>query len=127
MTSLAAILPDPSRDALPKGALMMTGSERSNLFQMLKANGALVAPDPYADQHFFERSDNYSLALKGIVAHTLSGWGVVPTYHDPSDTIANLDIGYMTAAINSLVAPIRKLADGDFTPQWTANGQPRAE
>ncbi|THD35258.1 MAG: M28 family peptidase [Sphingomonas sp.] len=108
---------------LPKGALMVTGAERSTLFAMLKANGALVAPDPYPEQHFFERSDNYSLALKGIVAHTLSGW-VGPTYHQPTDTVENLDIAYMTAAINSLVAPIRTLADGDFTPQWTANGQP---
>lgn len=109
---------------LPKGALMMTGAERSDLFQMLKANGALVAPDPYPEQHFFERSDNYSLALKGIVAHTLSGW-VGPTYHQPTDTVENLDIDYMTAAINSLVAPIRKLADGGFTPQWTPNGRPQ--
>ncbi|HEX4694783.1 M28 family peptidase [Sphingomonas sp.] len=110
---------------LPKGSLMMTGAERSDLFQMLKANGALVARDPYPDQHFFERSDNYSLALKGIVAHTLSGW-VGPTYHQPTDTVENLDIDYMTAAINSLVAPIRKLADGGFTPRWTADGRPSA-
>ena len=72
--------------------------------------------DPYPDEHFFERSDNYSLALKGIVAHTLSGWAVVPTYHQPTDTVENLDIEYMTAAIKSLVAPIRLLADGGFTP-----------
>ncbi|MBW8840487.1 MAG: M28 family peptidase, partial [Sphingomonadales bacterium] len=77
---------------LPKGALMMTGSERSNLFDMMKSHGALIAPDPYPDQHFFERSDNYSLALKGIVAHTFSGWAVVPTYHQPTDTVENLDI-----------------------------------
>ncbi|MBN8807136.1 MAG: M28 family peptidase [Sphingomonas sp.] len=109
---------------LPKGALMMTGAERSTLFGMMQSQGALVARDPYPDENFFQRSDNYSLALQGIVAHTLSGWAVVPTYHDASDTVENLDIGYMTAAINSLVKPIRLLADGDFTPRWTANGRP---
>jgi len=111
---------------LPRGALMMTGSERSNLFEMMKDHGALVAADPYPDQHFFERSDNYSLALKGVVAHTLSGWAVVPTYHQPTDTIENIDIDYMTAAIRSLVAPIRLLASGGFRPEWKPDGRPAA-
>ncbi|MGN6817130.1 MAG: M28 family metallopeptidase [Sphingomonas sp.] len=110
---------------LPKGSLMMTGSERSNLFEMMKSQGALIAADPYPDQHFFERSDNYSLALKGIVAHTFSGWAVVPTYHQPTDTIENLDIDYMTNAIRSLIAPVRLLASGDFKPEWKAGGQPK--
>jgi hypothetical protein len=110
---------------LPKGALMMTGSERSNLFEMMKSQGALIASDPYPDQHFFERSDNYSLALKGIVAHTFSGWAVVPTYHQPTDTVENLDIKYMTNAIQSLIAPVGLLAAGDFKPEWKAGGQPK--
>lgn len=109
---------------LPKGALMMTGSERSNLFEMMKAQGAQVAADPYPDQHFFERSDNYSLATKGIVAHTFSGWAVVPTYHQPTDTVENIDIAFMTAAIRSLVAPVRLLAAGGFRPEWKAGGRP---
>jgi len=110
---------------LPKGALMMTGSERSNLFDMMKSQGALIASDPYPDQHFFERSDNYSLALKGIVAHTFSGWAVVPTYHQPTDTVENLDIKYMTNAIQSLIAPVGLLAAGDFKPEWKTGGQPK--
>ena len=63
---------------LPKGSLMMTGFERSNLGETLAQHGALVAGDPYPDQHFFERSDNYQLAVKGVVAHTISGWAVAP-------------------------------------------------
>ncbi len=110
---------------LPKGALMMTGSERSNLFGMMKSQGALIAADPYPDQNFFQRSDNYSLALKGIVAHTFSGWAVVPTYHQPTDTVENIDVPFMTAAIQSMIAPIRLLASGDFKPEWTANGRPQ--
>ncbi|HVL42000.1 MAG TPA: peptidase M28, partial [Brevundimonas sp.] len=81
-------------------------------------------PDLYPEQNFFERSDNYQLALQGIVAHTISGWAVTPTYHMADDTVANLNLPFMTAAIQSLVEPLRWLADGDFTPQWTANGRP---
>ena len=110
---------------LPKGALMMTGSERSTLFELMKTQGAAIAADPYPDMNFFARSDNYSLALKGIVAHTFSGWAVVPTYHQPTDTIANLDIPFMTAAIQSLIAPIRLLATSDVRPAWKAGGQPK--
>ena len=92
---------------LPKDTLMMTGFDRSNLGPALKQHGALVTGDPYPEQHFFQRSDNYALALKGVVAHTVSGWAVTPTYHQPTDTFANLDIPFMTNAIRSLVAPDR--------------------
>lgn len=108
---------------LPRNTLMMTGAGRSDLFDLLRTNGARVAPDPYPDEHFFERSDNYSLALRGIVAHTLSG-RVGKTYHQPTDTVESLDLDYMTAAINSLVRPIRLLAEGSLTPRWKPNGRP---
>jgi len=111
---------------LPSGIMMMTGFDRSDFGPLMKARGALVAPDPYPEQQFFQRSDNYALALKGIVAHTLSGWATIPTYHSAEDTIANLDIGFMTAAIQSLVEPLRALAEGEFTPAWTEGGRPEA-
>lgn len=106
------------------GVMMMTGFDRSDLGETLQAHGALVAPDIYPDQHFFERSDNYSLALQGIVAHTISGWAVTPTYHDKTDDLAHLDIPFMTQAIQSLIEPVRYLANSDFTPQWKPGGRP---
>jgi hypothetical protein len=109
---------------LPADTLMMTGFERSNLGAALKKHGALVTGDPYPDQHFFRRSDNYSLALKGVVAHTVSGWAVTPTYHQASDTAANLNIPFMAKAIQSLVAPIEWLANSDFVPAWNPGGKP---
>jgi aminopeptidase YwaD len=109
---------------LPAGHLMITGFERSNFGEIMRRNGALVSPDPYPEQQFFERSDNYSLALKGIVAHTVSGWAVVPTYHQPSDTVANLNIDFMTHAIQSLIAPLRSIANGSEAPQWRPGGRP---
>ena len=97
---------------LPAGHLMMTGFERSNFGDILKKSGGLVSADPYPEEHFFQRSDNYQLAVKGIVAHTVSGWAVVPTYHKPTDTVANLNIAFMTRAIQSLISPLRAIADG---------------
>jgi len=107
-----------------KGMLLFTGWGRSNLGATLRAHGALLGPDPYPDQHFFERSDNYALALQGVVAHTAAGWGTPPTYHQVDDDLAHLDIGFMTSAIQSLIEPVRWLATSDFTPTWNPGGRP---
>ncbi|ADW68773.1 M28 family peptidase [Granulicella tundricola] len=112
---------------MPKGVLLLTGWERSNLGPTLKEHGALLGPDPYPEEHFFERSDNYALALQGVVAHTAAGWGTPPTYHKPDDDLAHLDIGFMTSAIQSLVEPVRWLATSDFKPAWNAGGEPKRQ
>jgi aminopeptidase YwaD len=110
---------------MPKGVLLLTGWDRSNLGSTLKEHGALLGPDPYPEQHFFERSDNYQLALEGVVAHTAAGWGTPPTYHQPDDDLAHLDIDFMTGAIQSLVMPIEWLATSDFKPAWFPGTQPK--
>ncbi len=109
---------------MPKGVLLLTGWERSNLGPTLKEHGALLGPDPYPNEHFFQRSDNYPLALKGVVAHTAAGWGTPPTYHQPNDDLAHLDLAFMTAAIQSLIEPLRWLAASDFKPAWNPGGKP---
>ncbi len=109
---------------LPSG-LMMTGFERSDLGELLRSRGALLHPDPYPEQRFFERSDNYELALAGVVAHTVSGWPTTPVYHQVTDTNANIDFAFMARAIQSLVEPIRWLANSDAKPQWKPGGRPR--
>jgi aminopeptidase YwaD len=110
---------------MPTGVLLLTGWERSNLGPELKKHGALLGPDPYPEEHFFERSDNYALALQGVVAHTAAGWGTPPTYHKPNDDLAHLDLSFMTTAIQSLVEPVRWLANSDFKPEWVPGGQPQ--
>ncbi len=110
---------------MPKGVLLLTGWDRSNLGPTLRDHGAMLGPDPYPEQHFFERSDNYSLALDGVVAHTAAGWGTPPTYHQPDDDLAHLDFDFMTTAIQSFIEPIRWLAESDFRPQWNPGGQPK--
>lgn len=111
---------------MPPGVLLFTGWDRSNLGPTLKEHGALLGPDPYPEQHFFERSDNYALALQGVVAHTAAGWGTPPTYHQPSDDMAHLDVAFMTRAIQSLIEPVRWLAGSNFHPQWNPGGAPNA-
>lgn len=111
---------DPKRP----GVLMMTGWERSNLGPTLAAHGAHVGPDLYPEQNFFQRSDNYELALEGVVAQTVSAWPVPPTYHDPSDTLQHIDFAFMDQAIGSMVEPVRWLVDSDFKPEWKPGMKP---
>jgi len=111
---------DPKRP----GALMLTGWERTNLGPALQEHGAHVGPDLYPAQHFFERSDNYQLALKGVVAQTVSAWPVPPTYHAASDDLAHVDLKFMDAVIGSMVGPVTWLLDSDFQPQWLPGQKP---
>ena len=50
---------------------------------------------------------------------------MTPTYHQPTDTYENLNIPFMTKAIQSLVAPLEWLANSDFKPAWEPGGRPQ--
>ena len=113
--------PDPTVDA---DTVWLTGWERSNLGPVLAAHGAHVVGDPHPDQNFFARSDNYVLAKKGVVAHTISSYGLHDDYHQPSDDLAHIDFKHMDEAIGSLLGPMQWLVNSSFTPTWNPGGQP---
>ncbi len=113
--------PDPR---VPPKTLWLTGYERSDLGPRLAAQGAHVVGDPHPDQNFFRRSDNYVLAKRGVVAHTISSYGLHKDYHQPSDDVAHIDFAHMTEAIQALVAPVRWLVNSAFAPQWAAGKEP---
>jgi hypothetical protein len=110
--------------AVAPHTLWLTGYERSNLGAELAAHGARLVADPHPEQHFFQRSDNYVLARKGIIAHTVSSYGLHSDYHRPSDDLAHVDFAHMTEAIESMVEPVRWLVNSDFKPQWSKDGKP---
>ncbi len=115
--------PDSS---VPAGTLWMTGFERSNLGPELAKHGAHVVKDPHPTQNFFRRSDNYALATQGIVAQSVSSFGLHKDYHQPSDELSGIDFTHMTNAIASMVGPIRWLANTNWKPAWNPGGQPVA-
>ena len=110
--------------AVAPHTLWLTGYERSDLGAQLAAHGAKLVADPHPEQNFFRRSDNYVLALKGIVAHTVSSYGLHTDYHRPSDDLAHIDFAHMTDAIASMVGPVKWLVNTDFKPQWAKGGKP---
>jgi aminopeptidase YwaD len=104
--------------------LWLTGYERSNLGPELAKRGAKLVQDPHPTENFFQRSDNYTLARQGIVAHTVSSFGLHTDYHRAGDELDTIDFVHMTRSINSLVGPIEWLINSDFRPAWVEGKRP---
>jgi hypothetical protein len=113
--------PDPK---VPAQTLWLTGYERSNLGSELARRGARLVADPHPDQSFFTRSDNIQFARRGVIAHTVSSFGLHTDYHRPSDEIGTIDFVHMTTAIRSMVQPIQWLANSSFRPEWHPGQKP---
>ena len=111
-------------DPMRPGFLMLTGWDRTDLGPTLQAHGAKIGPDLYPEQNFFQRSDNFQLALRGVVAQTISAWPVTPTYHAASDDLAHVDLDLMDHTIDSLARPIVWLLDADYRPAWMPGKRP---
>ncbi|WP_263368670.1 M28 family peptidase [Edaphobacter bradus] len=111
---------------VPAGALWLTGFERSDLGTELAKHGAHLVKDPHPTEGFYQRSDNYALARRGIIAHTVSSYGLHKDYHQPSDEIRTIDFAHMTNAIASMVQPIQWLANTGWKPKWSNGGRPES-
>lgn len=105
-------------------SLWMTGFDRSDLGPSLAKRGARLVPDPHPEQDFFSRSDNYPLAKRGVVAHSVSSYGLHKQYHQPDDDLAHIDFDHMTRAIRSMIAPLRWLANTTYRPAWLPGKKP---
>jgi Zn-dependent M28 family amino/carboxypeptidase len=114
--------PDP---AAPPGELWLTGFERSDLGPELVRHGAHLVADPHPKENFFVRSDNYNLARRGIVAQTISSFGLHADYHQPSDEIGGIDFMHLDSAIASMVKPLAWLANTEWRPRWRPGGAPK--
>ena len=104
--------------------LWLTGYERSNLGPELAKQGAKLVQDPHPEQNFFQRSDNITLARQGIIAHTVSSFGLHTDYHQASDEVKTIDFTHMTSAINSMVKPVQWLINSNFKPTWNEGKKP---
>lgn len=104
--------------------LWLTGYERTDLGSELAKRGAKLVADPHPDQNFFQRSDNIQLARAGIVAQTVSSFGLHTDYHHASDEIKTIDFAHMTRSINSMVMPVTWLVNSQFKPAWKPGQKP---
>jgi hypothetical protein len=105
------------------GKAWLTGYDKSTMGGMLAAAGIPLVADPRPAQDFFQRSDNYALAQRGVVAHTLSSFNLHGDYHRTTDEASRADAGHMAGVIDAAARAVRLLADGP-RPEWTPSGRP---
>ncbi len=106
-----------------KNTAYITGYDKNDLGNILQKN--LLSspfrfyPDPYPQQQLFLRSDNASLARKGVPAHTISTSKMDSEqyYHTQGDAVETLDLKNMTEIIRAIGLSAATLVSGIDTPQ----------
>jgi len=111
---------------LAPGTLWLTGYDRTTLGPELARWGASIVGDPYPELRFFERSDNFIFARRGVVSQTISSFNLHDDYHRPTDENSKIDFGHLVSAIRMLLPSIRRLATGDFEPAWLPGRMPQS-
>jgi aminopeptidase YwaD len=111
---------------VPPHTLWLTGYDCSTLGPDLAKRGARIVQDPHPSQGFFARSDNIQLARMGVVAQTISSFDAVAskTYHKTTDDVSTVDFAHMRDAIQSMLEPVRWLANSTYKPMWLAGKDP---
>jgi hypothetical protein len=105
-----------------ENSAFITGFDRSNfgtiLQNNLKGTKFEFHPDPYPDQDLFYRSDNASLAEKGVPAHTISTdqIDIDKLYHTVKDEFSSLDVNNITSTIRAIALSSRSIVSGKDTP-----------
>lgn len=100
----------------------ITGYEKTDMGEILEKNleGSKFKfyPDPYPEQQLFYRSDNATLARKGVPAHTISTSKMDSEkyYHTQKDEIGTLDLNNMAEIIKAIAASSVSIVSGKDTP-----------
>lgn len=105
---------------------ILTGSERSDLQQMLNNRLYEAAPeygkdffgkDRFPTESLFMRSDNYHFALKGVPAHTIMATSPRNRYyHSLNDEPRTIDYHLIAHIARAIALASSGLADGRDTP-----------
>jgi hypothetical protein len=99
-----------------------TGPDYSDLPRIMGAAAAGVGDTVYrkdtADE-YFDRSDNYSFAQAGIVAHTVVVAFEFPDYHAVSDQAAKLDYANLAKVDRGIAAGVAAVANAVEAPKWS--------
>jgi hypothetical protein len=104
----------------------ITGFEKSDMGKILQSNLEGTAfhfePDPYPKQNLFYRSDNATLAEKGVPAHTISTSKMDSEkfYHTQGDEIQTLDMVNMAEIIKAIAISSKTIISGKDTPTRVA-------
>ncbi len=83
-----------------------------------KAEGVKVEQRPDANG-FFNRSDNYPFAVKGVVDSTIAVAFEYPEYHAVGDTVDKIDFNNLAKVDRAIAAGMERIADETGVPKWS--------
>ena len=100
----------------------ITGFDFSDVSSYLVRAGRMTGIRVYKDGRnsvrFFRKSDNFSLAKRGVPAHSISTAFVYPDYHGLDDRWNKLDYANMAAVTRMLAVGTLLIADSPEAPKW---------
>jgi hypothetical protein len=100
----------------------ITGYDRSSfgpiLTEAAAGTGFQFVPDPYPGFRLFSRSDNVTLAMLGVPAHSISTSPIDtdPDYHKVSDEVETLDQQHMISTVRAIARAAEPIVSGAQTP-----------
>lgn len=109
-----------------KNSAYITGIEKSDFGAILQKNleksQFKFYADPYPEVQLFYRSDNATLAMLGVPAHSISTSKMddEPNYHKVSDEVSTLDLDNMTEIIKAIAISSESIIKGIDTPTRVA-------
>ncbi len=103
------------------GTATFTGFDYTDLPKTFEAAGGATGVKVYKSgdsDSYFARSDNQSLADRGVPAHTLAVSLVFPDYHKVSDEWEKIDYANMAKIDRMVALGLIMLADNSAAPKW---------
>src|SRR5450432_3218595 len=106
-----------------KNSAYITGYDKTDMGSILQKNLSSSQfkfyPDPYPEQGLFLRSDNATLARKGVPAHTISTSKMDSEkyYHTQGDGVLTLDLSNMTEIIQAIGLSANSIIAAKDTPR----------
>jgi Zn-dependent M28 family amino/carboxypeptidase len=94
------------------------------LRQACTAAGLMLKGDPAPEQGLFDRSDNVSLAKKGVPAVNVSpgvkafDQELMKYYHQPADEVSTLDMVYLAKFYRAMLRGVLLIGNAKGAPAW---------
>jgi len=111
-----------SSDGPEIGTFAFTGDSYSDLPHTVAAAAKTQGVATYRKENaddYFDRSDNYSFAAAGIVAHTLVVAFEFSDYHEVGDEANKIDYANLAKVDRGIAAGVLAVADGAEAPKWS--------
>jgi len=111
-----------SSDGPEIGTFGFTGEGYSDLPRTMAAAAKTQGVSTYhkeGSDDYFDRSDNYSFAAAGIVAHTLAVAFEFPDYHEVGDEANKIDYANLAKVDRGIAAGVLAVADAAEAPKWS--------